>query len=90
VKRAYEARKFDPAVPPFIDGVTAVLETSDVVLCRSGVSTVSELIAARRAAILVPFASAANRHQELNARVLNNCVLPVRVQNQKNIFGWPE
>jgi UDP-N-acetylglucosamine--N-acetylmuramyl-(pentapeptide) pyrophosphoryl-undecaprenol N-acetylglucosamine transferase len=72
VKRAYEQRNYDAAVLPFIDAMAAALEASDVVLCRAGASTVSELIAARRAAILVPFAAAANRHQELNARAMSD------------------
>jgi UDP-N-acetylglucosamine--N-acetylmuramyl-(pentapeptide) pyrophosphoryl-undecaprenol N-acetylglucosamine transferase len=43
---------------------------ADLVLCRSGATTCAELTAAGRAAILVPFAQAADDHQRSNARAL--------------------
>jgi len=49
-----------------------VLRQADLCLCRAGATTIAELIAARRAAILVPFAKAADDHQTLNARELES------------------
>ncbi len=43
---------------------------ADLVVCRAGATTLAELIAARRAAVLVPFAGAADDHQTANAREL--------------------
>ena len=43
---------------------------ADLVVCRAGATTLAELIAARKAAILVPFAGAADDHQTWNAREL--------------------
>ena len=43
-----------------------------MVVARSGALTVSELAAAGRGALLVPFASAAGNHQEFNARSLED------------------
>jgi UDP-N-acetylglucosamine--N-acetylmuramyl-(pentapeptide) pyrophosphoryl-undecaprenol N-acetylglucosamine transferase len=43
---------------------------ADLVICRSGASTAAELAAAGRAAILVPYPAAANRHQLRNAESL--------------------
>ena len=45
-------------------------EWADLVVARSGALTVSELAAAGRASLLIPFAAAAGNHQEFNARSL--------------------
>lgn len=42
-------------------------EAADLILCRSGASTIAELGAAGRASLLVPFALAADDHQRGNA-----------------------
>lgn len=57
-------------VVPYLDGMVREIAAADVVLCRSGASTVAELAAAGRAAVLVPFAAAADDHQRKNADVL--------------------
>ncbi len=43
---------------------------ADLVICRAGATTCAELIAACKPAVLVPFARAADNHQEYNAREL--------------------
>ena len=54
---------------------------ADVILCRSGASTVAELAAAGRAAVLVPFPGAADDHQTKNAEVFERAGAAVlRVQ----------
>ncbi len=71
VKEAYDRAGFERAViTPFIESMAEVLEKSDLCLCRAGATTIAELIAARRPAVLVPFAQAADNHQFLNAREL--------------------
>ena len=57
-------------VQPYLDGMVAEIAVADVILCRSGASTVAELAAAGRASVLVPFAAAADDHQRKNADVL--------------------
>jgi UDP-N-acetylglucosamine--N-acetylmuramyl-(pentapeptide) pyrophosphoryl-undecaprenol N-acetylglucosamine transferase len=57
-------------VVPYLDGMVAEIAAADVILCRSGASTVAELAAAGRASVLVPFAAAADDHQRKNAEVL--------------------
>jgi UDP-N-acetylglucosamine--N-acetylmuramyl-(pentapeptide) pyrophosphoryl-undecaprenol N-acetylglucosamine transferase len=54
-------------VTPFIADMPAAFASADVILCRSGASTVAELAAAGRPAILVPFPFAADNHQLRNA-----------------------
>ena len=52
----------------FFDDMPKVLAASDLVISRAGASSVAELAAAGRAALLVPFAGAMDDHQSANAR----------------------
>ncbi len=71
VQEAYAREGFSRAVvAPFFERMAEVLSQADLCLCRAGATTIAELIAARRGAILVPFARAAENHQLLNAREL--------------------
>jgi UDP-N-acetylglucosamine--N-acetylmuramyl-(pentapeptide) pyrophosphoryl-undecaprenol N-acetylglucosamine transferase len=54
-------------VRPFIDDMPARFAQADLVMARSGASTVAELAAAGKPALLVPFAAAADNHQKRNA-----------------------
>ena len=71
-REAYAATGADPRrwrVEAFLDDMPAEYAASDLVLARSG-STVAELAAAGRPAVLVPFPQAADDHQIKNAEVL--------------------
>lgn len=57
-------------VEPFLGNMAECFERAHLVLARSGASTVAELAAAGRAALLVPFAAAADNHQQRNAEVM--------------------
>jgi len=73
VTAAYRANGFDRAeVAAYFPGMAAYFGRADLVVCRAGATTLAELIAARRAAILVPFAGAAEDHQSANARELGS------------------
>jgi UDP-N-acetylglucosamine--N-acetylmuramyl-(pentapeptide) pyrophosphoryl-undecaprenol N-acetylglucosamine transferase len=52
---------------PFFDDVPARLAEAHLVICRSGASTVSELAAAGRPAVLIPYPHAIDDHQTANA-----------------------
>jgi UDP-N-acetylglucosamine--N-acetylmuramyl-(pentapeptide) pyrophosphoryl-undecaprenol N-acetylglucosamine transferase len=54
----------------FIRDMSGAYETADLVICRAGALTVSELAAAGIASVLVPFPSAVDDHQTFNARYL--------------------
>jgi UDP-N-acetylglucosamine--N-acetylmuramyl-(pentapeptide) pyrophosphoryl-undecaprenol N-acetylglucosamine transferase len=58
------------AVVPFISDMSDAYGWADVVLCRAGALTVSELCAAGVAAILVPYPHAVDDHQTTNAQFL--------------------
>ena len=55
---------------PYIYDMPAVMAASDLILCRAGASTLGELCAVGRAAVLVPYPYATGNHQEKNARLL--------------------
>lgn len=54
-------------VTPYLDDMATQFEAADLILCRSGASTMAELAAAGRAAVLVPLPHAADDHQRKNA-----------------------
>jgi UDP-N-acetylglucosamine--N-acetylmuramyl-(pentapeptide) pyrophosphoryl-undecaprenol N-acetylglucosamine transferase len=67
---AYQAAGVDAEVSQFIDDMAAAYQWADLVICRAGALTVSELMAAGKAALLVPFPHAVDDHQTVNARYL--------------------
>jgi UDP-N-acetylglucosamine--N-acetylmuramyl-(pentapeptide) pyrophosphoryl-undecaprenol N-acetylglucosamine transferase len=54
----------------FIDDMPAYFAQADLIMCRSGASTVAEIAAAGKPAIFVPFPRAADDHQKRNAELL--------------------
>ena len=72
-KQAYLLSGADPErweVCPFFDDMPARFAAAHLVLSRSGASTVAELAAAGKPALLVPFAAAADHHQQRNAEAM--------------------
>ena len=59
-------------VREYIYNMPLVMAAADVVMCRAGASTISELTAIAKPSILVPSPNVTNNHQEKNARVLAN------------------
>ena len=71
VREAYAKLGIAAEVSAFFDDVPQRMAAAHLVVCRSGASTVAELTAAGRPAILIPFALAADDHQTANARFLS-------------------
>jgi UDP-N-acetylglucosamine--N-acetylmuramyl-(pentapeptide) pyrophosphoryl-undecaprenol N-acetylglucosamine transferase len=69
-RAAYAAAGVEAEVLPFIDDIAARYAAADVVICRAGAITVSELCAAGVPAILVPFVVRTTQHQRSNAEWL--------------------
>jgi UDP-N-acetylglucosamine--N-acetylmuramyl-(pentapeptide) pyrophosphoryl-undecaprenol N-acetylglucosamine transferase len=67
---AYAAAGVVAECLPFIDDMARRYAEADVVICRSGATTVAELAAVGVASVLVPFPHAADDHQVDNARQL--------------------
>ena len=71
VREAYAQAGFSEArVSAFIVDMPALVGQADFVICRAGATTAAELVAARKASLLVPFAQSAGGHQLENAREL--------------------
>lgn len=66
----YQAVGVDATLTPFIDDTATAFADADLVICRSGASTVTEIAAVGAAALFVPFPSAVDDHQTSNARFL--------------------
>ena len=64
---AYNDQNVDARVDAFIDDMAEAYGWADMVICRSGALTVSELAAVGLGAVLVPYPSAVDDHQTLNA-----------------------
>jgi UDP-N-acetylglucosamine--N-acetylmuramyl-(pentapeptide) pyrophosphoryl-undecaprenol N-acetylglucosamine transferase len=71
IRAAYDRTGISAEVSPFIDDMPATFARADLLLCRSGASTVAEVTAAGKVAIFVPFPHAADDHQRRNAEALS-------------------
>lgn len=70
VAAKYKEANIQAEVTAFIDDMSAAYEWADLVVCRSGALTVSEIAAAGVAAVFVPFPFAVDDHQTANAQYL--------------------
>jgi UDP-N-acetylglucosamine--N-acetylmuramyl-(pentapeptide) pyrophosphoryl-undecaprenol N-acetylglucosamine transferase len=70
VRDGYRRAGLTARVVPFIDEMVLEMNIADFVICRAGATTLAELTAAGRAAILVPLSAATDDHQRKNAQVL--------------------
>lgn len=66
----YREAGVEAVVQPFIEDMAAAYEWADMVICRAGALTVSELAAAGVGAILIPFPYAIDDHQTRNGEWL--------------------
>jgi UDP-N-acetylglucosamine--N-acetylmuramyl-(pentapeptide) pyrophosphoryl-undecaprenol N-acetylglucosamine transferase len=71
-RQAYAAAGVEAEVTPFIADMAEAYGWADLVVCRSGALTVSELAAAGLGAVLVPFPHAVDDHQVGNGRYLSD------------------
>ena len=69
-RAAYQARSLEARISAFIDDMAAAYAWADLVVCRAGALTISELAAAGVGAVLIPFPHAVDDHQTENARHL--------------------
>ncbi len=77
---AYVRASVVAVVEPFFDPVSARVHDADLVICRAGATTLAELAAAGRPAVLIPFPSATDDHQRRNAQVLVDAGAAVMVE----------
>jgi UDP-N-acetylglucosamine--N-acetylmuramyl-(pentapeptide) pyrophosphoryl-undecaprenol N-acetylglucosamine transferase len=72
----------------FIEDMPVAFAQADLVVCRSGASTVAEITAAGKPAIFVPFPQAADDHQRVNAEVLAESGAAVVVEESRLDGVW--
>jgi UDP-N-acetylglucosamine--N-acetylmuramyl-(pentapeptide) pyrophosphoryl-undecaprenol N-acetylglucosamine transferase len=80
VLAAYEKASAFGEVHKFIDDMPGTFARADLLVCRSGASTVAEIAAAGKPAIFVPFPRAADDHQNVNARALERAGAAIVVE----------
>jgi len=80
VLAAYQQSGISGEVHKFIDDMPGTFGRADLLVCRSGASTVGEITAAGKPAIFVPFPAAADDHQNVNARALERAGAAVVVE----------
>ncbi|MDA1183907.1 MAG: undecaprenyldiphospho-muramoylpentapeptide beta-N-acetylglucosaminyltransferase [Acidobacteria bacterium] len=86
VRSAYQRAGLDARVEPFLFDMDREMKAADLVVCRAGATTLAELMAARRASILVPLPTATDDHQRHNAQALS-AQGAVRVLDQRELDG---
>ncbi len=70
VAAAYRSARLEAEVSPFIFDAPRAFRQADLLVSRSGATTVAEITACVKPAILIPFPHAIHGHQERNARIL--------------------
>jgi UDP-N-acetylglucosamine--N-acetylmuramyl-(pentapeptide) pyrophosphoryl-undecaprenol N-acetylglucosamine transferase len=70
VRDGYRRAGLEARVEPFLFAMDREMNAADLVVCRSGATTLAELTAAARPSILVPFPGATDDHQRRNAEAL--------------------
>lgn len=86
VRAAYAEAGFDADVRSYIDQILLAYEGADLVVARSGASTMSEIAICGKASILIPLPQAAHDHQRFNARKLESVGAAI-VMEEKSLTG---
>lgn len=79
----YMQQQINAKVDAFIDDMAAAYAWADIIVCRAGALTVSELMAAGVAAILIPLPTAIDDHQTHNAAILTRANAAVAIAQQE-------
>jgi UDP-N-acetylglucosamine--N-acetylmuramyl-(pentapeptide) pyrophosphoryl-undecaprenol N-acetylglucosamine transferase len=82
-RAAYDAAGVRAELPAFIEDIAAAYGWADLVICRAGALTVSELAAVGVGSILVPFPAAVDDHQTRNAGYLVDVGAAVRIADRE-------
>lgn len=72
VKKRYKEAGINAYVTEFIEDMSTAYRAADLVICRSGATSIAELTVCKKPSILIPYPYAADDHQRLNAIELVN------------------
>jgi len=67
IKNRYGSAGISAYVTEFIDDMSTAYRTADLVICRSGATSIAEITVCKKPSILIPYPYAADDHQRLNA-----------------------
>ncbi len=84
VKRRYLEANVNAYVTEFIDDMSTAYRVADLVICRSGATSIAEITVCKKPSILIPYPYAADNHQRLNAIELVNAGAAVMLE-QKDV-----
>lgn len=87
VQDAYRHTGIEARIEEFVDDMAAAYAWSDIVICRAGAMTVSEVCAAGAVAIFVPYPYAVNDHQTVNASYLAKAGAAMSLSQSKFVAG---
>jgi UDP-N-acetylglucosamine--N-acetylmuramyl-(pentapeptide) pyrophosphoryl-undecaprenol N-acetylglucosamine transferase len=80
VRASYEKIGFAAELAAFFDDVPRRMAMADLLLCRSGASTVAELLTLHKPSLLIPYPHAADDHQNANAIELERAEAAMRLE----------
>ena len=86
VRAAYREAGLAAEVEPFLYDMGRRIAAADLIVCRAGATTIAEITAAGKAAILIPLPTATDDHQRKNAEALAEC-LGADVLLQRGLSG---
>jgi UDP-N-acetylglucosamine--N-acetylmuramyl-(pentapeptide) pyrophosphoryl-undecaprenol N-acetylglucosamine transferase len=86
VRDGYRRAGLEVRVEPFLFAMDREMKAADLVVCRAGATTIAELTAAGRPAVLIPLPTAADDHQRKNAEVLARADAAELIE-QKDLTG---
>ncbi len=72
VKNHYAQKGISADVRPFIHDMAEQYRKSELIICRAGATTLAEITALGKMAVLIPYPHATHNHQEHNARILES------------------
>jgi UDP-N-acetylglucosamine--N-acetylmuramyl-(pentapeptide) pyrophosphoryl-undecaprenol N-acetylglucosamine transferase len=88
----YAQASVQATLVPFIDDTASAMARADLVICRAGASTVTEIAAVGAAALFVPFPAAVDDHQTHNAHFLVDqgaaCLMPQHSLTPEGLAHW--
>jgi UDP-N-acetylglucosamine--N-acetylmuramyl-(pentapeptide) pyrophosphoryl-undecaprenol N-acetylglucosamine transferase len=82
VAHEYDRSGVTARVEAFLEGVADEMRAADLVICRAGATTLAELAATGRPAVIVPLPTATDDHQRRNARVLAEAGAAIAVEER--------
>lgn len=72
---------------PYIDNMPTLLHAADIVICRAGAVTLSEISAVGAAAILIPSPNVTDNHQYKNAKILSDSGAAIIIEEKDLTCG---